>query len=111
MTATLTRNTTIEDVQRHLNEAHARIGFQGRFSFTIDQSSAPAAGKGNGGCYVTHWYRPTPYAFEDCKAIGAGTLDDCIASLDRYVDGYAAIFTEEEVGRTLGLPEKPVNRR
>jgi hypothetical protein len=59
---------TIEQLQARLREAHARIGYEGRFAFTIDQR--PEAG-----CYITHWFRPTPYAFEDCKAVGSGTVE------------------------------------
>jgi len=88
---------TIEQLQARLRDAHARIGFQGRFSFTVNQS-------GNGmECYITHWFRPTPYAFEDCRTVGTGTATDCLASLDRYVTGYARRPTDEEVGMTLGI--------
>jgi hypothetical protein len=81
---------TLEQLQKRLREAHARIGFEGRFAFTIDQSAALNAGKGHGGCYVTHWFRPTPYAFEDCKAVGSGSVADCIVALDLYVETYRA---------------------
>ena len=66
-------------------------------------SAALGAGKGHGGCYVTHWFRPTPYAFEDCKAVGAGSVADCVAALDRYVASYPKAMTNEEVGMTLGI--------
>ena len=59
--------------------------------------------KGHGGCYITHWFRPTPYAFEDCKAVGSGSVADCIAALDRYVASYPKAMTNEEVGMTLGI--------
>jgi len=87
---------TVEKLQERLREAHARIGFEGRFAFTIDQR--PEAG-----CYITHWFRPTPYAFEDCKAVGSGTVEECMAGLDRYVASYIRRPTEEEVGMTLGI--------
>ena len=61
------------------------------------------SGKGHGGCYITHWFRPTPYAFEDCKAVGSGSVADCIAALDRYVASYPKAMTNEEVGMTLGV--------
>ena len=71
-----TSDMTLEQLQKRLREAHARIGFEGRFAFTIDQSAALSSGKGHGGCYITHWFRPTPYAFEDCKAVGSGSVAD-----------------------------------
>jgi hypothetical protein len=80
---------TLEELQHRLREAHARIGFEGRFAFTIDQSAGLEARDQRGGCYITHWFRPTPYAFEDCKAVGSGSVADCIAALDRYTDAYA----------------------
>lgn len=98
-----TSDMTLEQLQKRLREAHARIGFEGRFAFTIDQSAALSSGKGHGGCYITHWFRPTPYAFEDCKAVGSGSVADCIAALDRYVASYPKAMTDEEVGMTLGV--------
>jgi hypothetical protein len=89
---------TIEQLQARLREAHARIGYEGRFAFTIDQ-----AGDQSAEGYITHWFRPTPYAFEDCRAIGSGTIEECLTGLDRYVAGYVRRPTEEEVGMTLGL--------
>jgi hypothetical protein len=98
-----TSDMTLEQLQKRLRDAHARIGFEGRFAFTIDQSAALSTGKGHGGCYVTHWFRPTPYAFEDCKAVGSGSVADCIAALERYVAAYPKPMTNEEVGMTLGV--------
>lgn len=79
---------TIEQLQERLREAHALIGCDGRFAFTIDQSAAVNASAGHVGCYITHWFRPTPHAFEDCKAVGAGSVDECIAALEHYVAAY-----------------------
>ena len=84
---------TIEQLQARLREAHARIGHNGRFAFTIDQGGQSAED-----CYITHWFRPTPYAFEDCKAVGSGTVDECLAGLDRYVAAYDAQFHGEQYG-------------
>jgi hypothetical protein len=88
---------TIEQLQARLRDAHARIGNDGRFSFTVNQSGTGTE------CYVTHWFRPTPYAFEDCRTVGTGTATECLKSLDRYVDAYARRPTDEEVGMTLGI--------
>jgi len=87
---------TIEEVQARLRAAHARIGHEGRFALTLSLN-------GNEDCYITHWYRPEPHAFEDCKAVGSGTMAECLAALDRYVATYQRKPTQEEVGRTLGL--------
>lgn len=83
MTTARTRRgaPTIDQVQAHLRAAHAGIGRDGRFALTLTLD-------GREDCYLTHWVRPEPHAFEDCKAIGSGTLADCLAALDRYVDGY-----------------------
>ncbi|WP_246337210.1 hypothetical protein [Azospirillum oleiclasticum] len=72
---------TIDQVQARLRSAHAGIGREGRFALTLTLD-------GREDCYLTHWMRPEPHAFEDCKAIGSGTLADCLVALDRYVSGY-----------------------
>jgi hypothetical protein len=100
---TIPADMTLEQLQQRLRNAHARIGFEGRFAFTIDQWAALGSDKGQGGCYITHWFRPTPYAFEDCKSVGSGSVADCLAALDRYVETYPKPMTNDEVGRTLGL--------
>ncbi|MCW2243375.1 hypothetical protein [Azospirillum canadense] len=86
----------IEEVQARLRAAHARIGHEGRFALTLSLN-------GTEECYITHWFRPEPHAFEDCKAVGSGTIAECLAALDRYVAAYQRKPTDEEVGRTLGL--------
>ena len=91
-----TKAMTIEEVQTRLRAAHARIGHEGRFALTLTLT-------GNEEAYLTHWFRPDPYAFEDCKAVGSGTITECLAALERYVAGYRRQPTSEEVGRTLGL--------
>ncbi|WP_448204800.1 hypothetical protein [Azospirillum sp. sgz302134] len=97
---------TIEEVQARLREAHARIGREGRFALTLSLN-------GHEDCYITHWFRPEPHAFEDCKAVGSGTMAECLAALDRYVATYQRKPTPEEVGRTLGLlpSEAPATKR
>lgn len=89
---------TIEEVQAQLAAAHARIGREGRFALTLSLDLT-----GREDCYITHWFRPEPHAFEDCKAVGSGTIAECLAAVDRYVAGYRRRPTREEVGRTLGL--------
>ncbi len=93
----------IEQLQARLREAHARIGHAGRFSFTVNQSSFGTE------CYITHWFRPTPYAFEDALMIGRGNLSECLKALDRYVEGYERRPTEDEIAMTLGIepPAEP----
>ncbi len=94
---------TIEQLQARLRDAHARIGNDGRFSFTTNQSRSGTE------FYITHWFRPTPYAFEDARMIGKGSLSECLKALDCYVDAYARRPTEEEIAMTLGidLPAEP----
>ncbi|WP_245593403.1 hypothetical protein [Azospirillum halopraeferens] len=87
---------TIEEVQARLRAAHARIGHEGRFALTLTLD-------GREDCYITHWFRPEPLAFEDCRAVGSGDLAGCLAALDRYAASYRRHPTIEEVGRTLGV--------
>lgn len=69
---------TIEEVQARLRAAQAQLGREGRFALTLSLN-------GREDCYITHWFRPDPNAFEDCKAVGSGTVTECLAALDRYV--------------------------
>lgn len=71
----------IEEVQARLRAAQAQIGREGRFALTLSLNGL----NGREECYITHWFRPDPHAFEDCKAVGSGTMADCFAALDRYV--------------------------
>ncbi|HYH21221.1 MAG TPA: hypothetical protein VD995_21645 [Azospirillum sp.] len=89
---------TIEEVQARIRAAHARIGHEGRFALTLTLTLDGAED-----CYITHWFRPDPHAFEDCRAVGSGTITECLAALDRYAASYRRRPTQEEIGRTLGL--------
>jgi hypothetical protein len=87
---------TVDAVRTRLRAAHAAIGGQGRFALTYSLScslSCPQSGGEVGGeeFYLTHWFRPGPYALEDCRAVGCGTLGDCLDALDRYVAGLSAL--------------------
>ncbi|WP_247886964.1 hypothetical protein [Azospirillum sp. SYSU D00513] len=75
------KGMTIEEVQARLRAAHARIGRNGRFALTLSLD-------GREECYITHWFRPEPHAFEDCKAVGSGTTAECLEALERYVAAY-----------------------
>lgn len=98
MTARIRRGAlTIEQVQARLRTAHAGIGRDGRFALTLTLD-------GREDCYLTHWVRPEPHAFEDCKAIGSGTLADCLAALDRYVAGYRRPDGDGERARAADTP-------
>mgnify|MGYP003577926904 CR=1 FL=1 len=68
----------IEELQERLRVTHERIGGIGRFSFTINQGADSAE------CYITHWFKPTPYAFTDCRTVGSGTVAECLEALDQY---------------------------
>jgi len=72
---------TIDQLQQRLRDMHARIGFEGRFALTIDQMPQPK-------CYITHWVKPGEWAFEKCKAVGVGSIDDCLDALEHYVADY-----------------------
>lgn len=87
---------TIEEVRARIGAAHARIGHEGRFALTLALDGAED-------CYITHWFRPDPHAFEDCRAVGSGSIEECLAALDRYAASYRRRPTQEEIGRTLGL--------
>ena len=87
---------TIEELRDRLDAVHARIGREGRFSFTLHQKPEPE-------CYVTHWVRSGRYGVEDCKSVGIGTVAECLDALDRYAAGYHRRPTNEEVGLTLGI--------
>jgi len=106
---------TIEELQRRLRQLHARLGFEGRIAVTVNQEGQ-AAGDGRIGFaqshfYVTHWFRPDGSAFEDCKAVGQGTLEECLTALDRYADQYRRRPTREEVGQTIGILPRSVPER
>lgn len=77
---------TVDDLQKRLRDAHARIGHEGRFALTIDQSR-------EADFYIVHWVRPSEYSLEDCRVVGSGTLDDCLAALDRYAELYRSRVT------------------
>jgi hypothetical protein len=86
---------TIEEVQARLRAAHARIGHEGRFALTLSLN-------GTEECYITHWFRPEPHAFEDCKAVASGTLAECLAGLERYIEAYRRASAQEAAARPPG---------
>lgn len=87
---------TMDEAKARLRAAHAAIGFEGRFALTLTLRPDEE-------WYLTHWFRPTFHAFEDCKAVGVGTLDQCLEALDHYVGAYRRQPTPAEIGRTLGV--------
>ncbi len=89
---------TLDQVRRRIRAEHARMGFEGRLALTLEDSA------GRDGAYITHWVRPDGAAFEECVAVGHGTVSACLDGLRRYADAYRRRPTVEEVGRTLGLP-------
>lgn len=72
--------TTLADARARLAGAARRAG-TGRFALTLSEGGGPA-------CYLTHWFRPEPLAFEQCRAVAQGSVEECLAALDRYVDGF-----------------------
>lgn len=65
------------EVLTRMKAAHAAMGGAGRFSLTYSVGADVE-------CYATHWFRPDPHAFEDCRTITAGTLAECLAGIERY---------------------------
>ncbi len=99
--AVMTDKMTLDQLRRRLRTVHARLGMEGRLALTLDQDVGDR-------CYVTHWVRPDGSAFEDCRAVGQGTVVECLAALERYAAAYRPQLTAEDVGRTLGLlPPRP----
>lgn len=95
--------TTGEVISR-TKAALSRMGNEGRFSITHNIS-------GEVECFVTHWFRPDPNAFEDCRTVGSGTTWECLDAIDRYADSYRRqSFSDAELGATLGIaaPGQPV---
>jgi hypothetical protein len=78
----------IEEVRDRVRKAHARMGKHGRLALTLSLD-------GREEYYITHWYRPEPHAFEDCKAVGFGTVTECLDALDRYVASQAPALAAE----------------
>jgi len=72
---------TISELRARLVVAHGLIGREGRFALTIDQCEG-------GKTYITHWLKAGDWAFEKCKAVGVGSVEDCLAALDAYVASY-----------------------
>lgn len=89
---------TIEEVQARLRAAQARIGREGRFALTLSLD-------GREECYITHWFRPDPHAFEDCRAVSSGTLAECLEALDRYVAANAPAGPVREEAQVLMAAE------
>lgn len=87
---------TIEELQQRLGRCHRAMGSQGRLSFTLGQGDTEP-------CYVAHWVRSGPSSFEDCKAVGVGTVEECLEALERYAARFRPQPTDEQVGRMLGL--------
>lgn len=89
---------TLEELRSHLRAAHARIGHEGRFSFTLAQEERET-------CYLTHWVRSPGAYYETCRTVGVGTVADCLAALDAYARRYRRAPSPREVGRMLGLED------
>lgn len=75
---------TLGEVRTRLGEASHRLG--GRFALTLSEGGGPP-------CYLTHWTRPEPHAFETCRMVGAGSLAVCLSALDRYVEDQPPLST------------------
>lgn len=101
----LTRETdmtdmTVKELQQRLARCHRAMGSVGRLSFDISQGDEER-------CYVIHWVRSGPSAFEDCKAVGVGTAEECLEALESYAARFRPRPTDEDVARMIGLLPEP----
>ena len=72
---------TPDQLRARLRRARADLGpGGGRFSVTFYEEEAQG-----GACSLMHWSRPDGAAVEACHEVAHGTLDVCLAALDRYV--------------------------
>lgn len=90
--------TQVEDVQRRLNEAVARVE-EGYFTFTISTER-----NGSPFC-LSHWVPSGRPYHHDHRLVGfAAELSDLPMKLNEYVRNYRRnAFTDAEVAATLGL--------
>jgi len=87
---------TVSDLRDTLRKVHASIGHEGHFSFTISEGREPQH-------FVTHWVKTGFSGYEDCRAVGMGTLEECLAALERYALAYQRQPTPAEIAATLGV--------
>lgn len=91
---------TLTEMRTRLGDARSRLG--GRFALTLSEGGGPP-------CYLTHWTRPEPHAFETCRMVGAGSLAACLAALDRYVEAQSPLASwrcnaERAASSSTGTP-------
>lgn len=72
---------TVGELIGRTKAALSRMGNVGRFFFTHSIGEKVE-------CYVTHWVRPAPHSPEICKAVGAGTVRECLDAIDIYADAF-----------------------
>lgn len=94
----MTGFTPMEDVQRRLAEAGARVE-EGYFTFTISTER-----NGSPFC-LSHWVPSGRPYHHDHRLVGfAAELSDLLVRLNEYVRNYRrSTFTDAEVAATLGL--------
>lgn len=94
------QEVTVEQMRQRLLDAQAKIG-EGRLVLSMTTEPTDNVGP----FFLTHWFRPTPDAFEDCRTVGNGTLTQMQTALSLYVTAYRrSAFTNAELAATLGLP-------
>ena len=77
-----TSHPTAVEVLSRLKAAQSMLG--GRIALTYNVGDEVE-------CYVTHWHRPEPHAFEACDAVASGTLRECLDQVDRYATQHAPV--------------------
>lgn len=84
--APLIIDATVLEIADACIAAGLKVG-NGRFNFTLEFS----ADKRSLTCYIVHWFRPTPHAFEDCKAVPSGdrnSVRSCLDALKQYAEDW-----------------------
>ena len=71
---------TVDELRARLRRAQGQLGAGGHFSVTFYH-------RDGGGCSIMYWTRRDgAEAVERCDEVGHGTLAECLAALDRYVE-------------------------
>ncbi|PWC54416.1 hypothetical protein TSA6c_00295 [Azospirillum sp. TSA6c] len=73
---------TIGEINARLLTARAKIG-TGRFMLGYGVSETVS-------CYITYWWKPDQYAWEDCRAIGEGSVEDCLHAAEAFAADLSA---------------------
>jgi len=92
------RNPSIDELRAEIRRIwRTRLGSQGRITFSVGMEDGEP-------CWVSHWIRTGSTGYEDCRAVGMGSVAECLAALERYADRFVVKpRTEAEIAATLGV--------